>query len=161
MFSSTRLQETVLEAGRGVVHGTRQLTSRRLSKFIRKQEKSLIGRENSVVKSSRVIGIRVQLLIYVRSWLCIQGGPPTMINSSKILSYLVVPVGTAVCLVVLARYIRSRGKSNLPYPPGPKGLPLIGNILDLPRDIPVWEALARMAKTHRMLTTFTLVNLLL
>lgn len=40
----------------------------------------------------------------------------------------------------LNQVYRSR-KHALPLPPGPKGLPLVGNIKDLPRsaDVPVWE----------------------
>lgn len=35
--------------------------------------------------------------------------------------------------VVVALVVRTRlGRSKLPYPPGPKGYPLIGNILDIP-----------------------------
>jgi len=33
-----------------------------------------------------------------------------------------------------------------PYPPGPKGYPLIGNILDLPQDIPVWQMFVALAQ---------------
>lgn len=76
-----------------------------------------------------------------------------MFEDSKILSPWVIPVGvTAVSVVVLTRYFGSRGspnRSTLPYPPGPKGLPLIGNMLDLPRDTPIWEGFAQIAETHR------------
>lgn len=34
-----------------------------------------------------------------------------------------------------------------PYPPGPKGYPIIGNSFDIPGN-PVWEGLARMAQEH-------------
>lgn len=79
--------------------------------------------------------------------------PLLMLDNSKILSYLVVPVGATVSLIALMRYyLRSRdsgNKSRLPYPPGPKGLPFIGNILDIPRDIPIWEGFAQVAKACR------------
>jgi len=76
-------------------------------------------------------------------------------DDSKLLPRLAIPVCVAVSFVVLARYFGLRGsprRSKLPYPPGPKGLPLIGNILDLPRGIPVWEGFAQMAETYRTST---------
>lgn len=39
-----------------------------------------------------------------------------------------VCAGTALALVAL--YVRN--KNSYPYPPGPKGLPVIGNVLDVP-----------------------------
>jgi hypothetical protein len=45
-------------------------------------------------------------------------------------------------------WLRERSKSVLPRPPGPKGYPLIGNLLDFPTDTPLWEGLASMAKQH-------------
>ena len=36
-------------------------------------------------------------------------------------------------------YPFTKSRRNLPYPPGPKGLPLIGNALDIPKEAP-WLA---------------------
>ena len=41
-----------------------------------------------------------------------------------------------------------RNGSRLPYPPGPRGYPLIGSALDVPRDIPIWKAFISIAKKH-------------
>jgi len=74
-----------------------------------------------------------------------------MLGGTTILSNLAVPLGVAAFLIPLARYLRSRDsltKSKFPYPPGPKGLPLIGNLLNLPRDIPVWEGFSQMAEAY-------------
>jgi len=75
-----------------------------------------------------------------------------MFGDTAILSPLAVPLGATVLLIALARYLRPRdflNKSKLPYPPGPKGLPLIGNALDFPRGMPIWEGLGQMAEKHR------------
>ena len=82
-----------------------------------------------------------------------------MLDDTRALSRLAIPLGATVFFVALARYLRPRdspNKSRLPYPPGPKGLPFIGNLLDLPHDIPLWEGFAQMAETHRTLMALTI-----
>jgi len=44
----------------------------------------------------------------------------------------------ATAALLLVR--RRRRDSILPYPPGPKGYPVLGNVFDVPRDVPVWKA---------------------
>jgi len=75
-----------------------------------------------------------------------------MLGDTKILSPMAVPLGATILLIVLARYLRTRDsldKPKLPYPPGPKGLPLIGNALDFPRGMPIWEGFGQMAEKYR------------
>jgi len=50
------------------------------------------------------------------------------------------------CILVLAR--RKWRKPTLPYPPGPKGYPILGNVLDLPQDVPIWESLTLLSNRH-------------
>ena len=53
-------------------------------------------------------------------------------------------VVTAIALaVVWKRWALAR----LPYPPGPKRYPIVGNLLDFP-DSPIWEGYARMAEQY-------------
>jgi hypothetical protein len=53
-------------------------------------------------------------------------------------------------LVIAASFVvhRKRRNTRLPYPPGPKGYPVIGNVFDIPQDVPLWKAAVLMGKTH-------------
>ena len=45
-------------------------------------------------------------------------------------------------------WLQKRPKSALPYPPGPKAYPFIGNALDFPLGVPLWEGLTDLAKKY-------------
>lgn len=62
-------------------------------------------------------------------------------------SLLIGGVALLVALRSLARRWRSANPANLPYPPGPKGLPVIGNLLDLPSENP-YEEYLRLSKQY-------------
>jgi hypothetical protein len=51
----------------------------------------------------------------------------------------------ATSLALIWRWRRSRRPS---YPPGPKGYPLIGNVLDLPQNVPIWKTFMSLAKQY-------------
>jgi len=50
----------------------------------------------------------------------------------------------AASLALIWKWQKNRGRP--PYPPGPKGYPVIGNILDVPQDIPVWKTFIDLAQ---------------
>ena len=54
--------------------------------------------------------------------------------------------------------IRGHKRKQLPYPPGPPPLPLIGNLLDIPKEFS-WLSYAQLSKKHGM--TYFVVNGLL
>jgi len=66
------------------------------------------------------------------------------------------PLG-GVLLAIAASLVlvrRRRRNARLSYPPGPKGYPLIGNVLDIPQDVPLWKALMSVAAKHSEWTAF-------
>jgi hypothetical protein len=48
---------------------------------------------------------------------------------------LVAWIVLAVTVLAVEQW-RKRSKRSLPFPPGPRGLPVIGNVLDLPQEKP-------------------------
>ena len=60
---------------------------------------------------------------------------------------LLVLVISFAALLAVRDYQRRRG---LPYPPGPRPLPLIGNLLDIPKEFS-WLSYTQLSKTHGMI----------
>ena len=52
--------------------------------------------------------------------------------------------------VFIFALVWKRKKSTLPYPPGPKGYPILGNVLDLTKGVPLWEDVASLANRYGM-----------
>ncbi|OJA21654.1 hypothetical protein AZE42_09325 [Rhizopogon vesiculosus] len=60
---------------------------------------------------------------------------------------LMVYVPAILCLFLLIHQVRRKHTSNLSLPPGPKGLPVLGNLLDLDGRQP-WITFTQWASTH-------------
>jgi len=52
--------------------------------------------------------------------------------------------------VLILALVRKRKRSTLPYPPGPKGYPILGNVLDLSLNVPIWESLMSLTSRYGM-----------
>ena len=44
--------------------------------------------------------------------------------------------------------VRKWKRPTLPYPPGPKGYPILGNVLDLSMSVPIWESLTSLTSSY-------------
>jgi hypothetical protein len=61
---------------------------------------------------------------------------------------LIIPlIGLGLLVIVKEVSRRSRNPRRLPLPPGPKGLPLLGNIFDLPQTVP-WEGYDKLCQEY-------------
>ena len=82
------------------------------------------------------------------------GGDRLMLaqTSPSMSDYKVLYVASLCAAAFLVmRY--KHNSSRLPYPPGPRGYPLIGSVLAIPRDIPIWKAFLSIAQKHSMCLT--------
>ncbi|KAG1808629.1 cytochrome P450 [Suillus subaureus] len=52
-----------------------------------------------------------------------------------------------ICLFLVVHRVRRKSSSNISFPPGPKGLPMLGNLLDL-NDSQLWVSFSQWASTH-------------
>jgi hypothetical protein len=55
----------------------------------------------------------------------------------------------SIFLYLLVNFRDRRRRGGLSYPPGPPSRPIIGNLLDVPKDTP-WSAYADMSKKYGM-----------
>jgi len=50
--------------------------------------------------------------------------------------------------VLILTLLRKWKRPSSPYPPGPKGYPILGNVLDLTTNVPLWEDVTSLANRH-------------
>lgn len=63
--------------------------------------------------------------------------------------FSISPLGAALlAITALLFLVRRRRSAKLPYPPGPKGYPIIGNLFDIPQGVSVWKAAVSMGETY-------------
>ena len=67
------------------------------------------------------------------------------VSLTSILDVLVL-ISSLVAFLAIRDYQRRKG---LPYPPGPRPLPLIGNLFDIPREYS-WLSYTQLSKKHGM-----------
>ena len=67
-------------------------------------------------------------------------------NDNKVL--YAASFGVVASLATLGALRWWCGGNQLPYPPGPKGYPLIGSLLGVPQDVPIWQAFSSIAQKY-------------
>ena len=92
--------------------------------------------------------ITVMSIIYP---LLSRSGPPSSRGCDQASSSLMLALDILVLVTAIAAFFAIRDyqrRRGLPYPPGPRPLPLIGNLLDIPRGSS-WPAyISQLSKKH-------------
>ena len=90
------------------------------------------------------------------SWLCLitfNSQPSSAYNQSCHVMFRLVnaldSLVLALLLYILIVFRNKRRQSAFPCPPGPPSWPIIGNLLDVPKDAP-WIAYSNMSKKYGM-----------
>ncbi len=68
-------------------------------------------------------------------------------------SYAAVDLFAVLLFLASIQVIRDYGRRRRPYPPGPRPLPIIGNLLDIPKQFS-WLAYSIFSKTHGTTASF-------
>jgi len=77
---------------------------------------------------------------------CLRPTPrPRSFSAVMIYASVLLPLFLCVFILALARKWK---RPALPYPPGPKGYPIFGNVLDLRMSSPIWENITALSNRH-------------
>ncbi|THU98377.1 cytochrome P450 [Dendrothele bispora CBS 962.96] len=81
-----------------------------------------------------------------------------MFLSSTELKKLVQLIVLPIAIIILTRLIRGKRPGRAPLPPGPRGLPIIGNLLNGPPDFP-WLAFSKWSEKYNSdIVSFTIAG---
>ncbi|KAF9646708.1 cytochrome P450 [Thelephora ganbajun] len=72
--------------------------------------------------------------------------------------FYALPIVLITASIVYRKLKQRRRSRSFPLPPGPKGLPVIGNVLDIPRGLPLWEGSLVLGRRYN--TDILYLNLL-
>ena len=72
---------------------------------------------------------------------------------AKVNLLYVLPFAILAATVVYWKVRRWGRTRSSPLPPGPKGYPIIGNVLDIPRELSLWEGALALGRQYGKYTT--------
>lgn len=58
--------------------------------------------------------------------------------------------------ILILALVRKWRKPALPFPPGPEGYPILGNVLDLPMSVHIWENFSSLSNRYGTLSSHSI-----
>ena len=86
--------------------------------------------------------------------------PPVVRAAIMPVIFLRPPLGILYLVFLVAAFLAVRvyqRRGRLPYPPGPRPLPLVGNLFDIPKEFS-WLSYAQLSKKHGMVYSILAVK---